>query len=109
MLNQISFFHLDNLIKSRVPFLFINMAGEDLSTGYTSIYKTHVEANQKMVHPDMVLKEYLNPAVSKDTAIVLLCNDGAKSQEIATEFEKNGYTNVYVMDGGFQQLVTERS
>lgn len=109
MLNQINYFQLDNLVRNRVPFLFLNMSGEDLSAGYTSIYKMHVENNQKMVAHDMVLKEFLNPTLSKDTAVVLLCADGAKSAEIAAEFEKNGYTNVYVMDGGYQQLVTERS
>ena len=109
MLNRIGFFQFDNLIRNRIPFLFLNMTSEDLSAGYTSIYKTHIENNHRLTQPENVLKDYLNPGLSKDTAIVLMCLDGAKSSQIATEFEKNGYTNVYVIDGGHQQLMTERS
>lgn len=109
MLNQIGFFHLDNLVKNRIPFVFINMTNEDVSSFYESIYKMHVQANQKMVPAEDVIKQYVNPKVSKDTAFVLMCADGAKSSQIAEEFEKNGYTNVYVIDGGYQQLMTERA
>ena len=109
MLNRIGFFQFDNLVKNRIPFLFLNLTTEDISIGYTSIYKLHVETNQKMTTESSILTDYLNSSLSKDTAIVLMCKDGAVSSQVATEFEKKGYTNVYVIDGGYQQLMTERS
>lgn len=109
MLNRIGFFQFDNLVKNRIPFLFLNMTNDDVSANYTSIYKMHMENNQKMVQADSVSKELNTPGVSKDTAIVLMCADGSNSPAIAANLEKNGYTNVYVIDGGYQQLMTERS
>ncbi|MFZ3228810.1 MAG: rhodanese-like domain-containing protein [Pseudobdellovibrio sp.] len=109
MLNRIGFFQFENLVKNRIPFLFLNLTKEDLSLWHTSLYKTHLENNQKFVTFETITNDYLNANLSKDTAIVLMCTDGTNSLEIASEFGKNSYTNVYVIDGGYQQLMTERS
>lgn len=109
MLNRIGFFHFENLVKNRIPFLFLNMTSEDISSWYTSIYKNHLEMYQKQITLNTAESEYLNSKLSKDTAFVLLCHDGVSSLSLAEKFQQAGYTNVYVIDGGYQQLVTERS
>lgn len=107
MLNKIGFFQLDNLVKNRIPFHLLNMAA-DLSSWYISVYKDHLVKNQMLVPPNELLQLVAVKELAFDAAIILLCNDGAASLEVYQELEKKGYTNVYVVDGGHQQMMTER-
>jgi rhodanese-related sulfurtransferase len=107
MLNKIGFFQLDNLINNRVPFLFYNMA-ESIAPWYSSVSKLHVQNYEKLM-PLAEIKTHLeNQKTPKDYAIVLLCNDGQQSLELYKQLAADSYTNVYVVNGGYQQIVTER-
>ncbi len=108
MLNKIGFFQLGNLIQNRVPFFLLNM-GPDISNWYTSLYKDHVNKNQTIVSSEGVENLLETRNVAKDAAIILLCADGQNSLVIFQALEKKGYTNVYLVDGGYQQMMTERS
>jgi rhodanese-related sulfurtransferase len=108
MLNKINFFQLDNLICNRVPFMFYNLSSS-VAGWYNSVNKMHVQNYEKMVKAEDVVPDLLNNKVPKEYAIVLLCPDGRISMKLYSELEKMAYTNVYVVDGGYQQLVTERS
>ncbi len=107
MLNKIGFFQLDNLIQGRVPFLFINL-GPEIMTWYASLSRQHLEKSLFATTEDQIIPNLTAQSIADHTAIVLLCLDGARSSKIAIDLEKRGYTNVYVIDGGHQQLVTER-
>jgi rhodanese-related sulfurtransferase len=76
---------------------------------YKSVSRMHVESYEKLVHEKNVIADIVQNNVPKDYAIVLLCPDGQCSMKLYKELEKLAYTNVYVVDGGYQQLVTERS
>lgn len=108
MLNKISFYQLDNLINNRVPFLFLNMS-ESLVSWYTSVSKMHLNTYEILTKPDQALPVLEERKAPKDYAIVLLCKDGSDSLRLYSELEKQGYTNVYLIDGGYQQMVTERN
>lgn len=107
MLNKISFYQLDNLIKNRVPFLFFNMS-ESISDWYTSINKTHLESYQILTTEALVTSILAEKKAPKDYAIVLMCSDGTISMKVEKKLHELAYTNVYVIDGGYQQIVTER-
>lgn len=107
MLNKINFFQLDNLINNRVPFMFYNMANS-VSDWYSSVSRMHVNTYEKVVKENEVVPNLTDNKVPKDYAIVLLCPFGQISLKLYSELEKLGYTNVYVVDGGYQQIVTER-
>ncbi len=107
MLNKIGFFQLDNLINNRVPFIFLNMS-RDISDWYNSVSKMHLNTYQNLVKPDSILPLLEEKKVPRDYAIVLLCDKGSDSLKACTELQNLGYTNVYVVDGGYQQMVTER-
>lgn len=107
-LNKISFFQFDNLICNRIPFLLVNL-GVDLSNLYSSIQKTHLETYQISTVLEKAESDLLMKQISKDFAIVLICQDGRKSEDLFKKLEKNGYTNVYVVNGGYQQMMTERT
>lgn len=107
MLNRIGFFQLDNLINNRVPFLFYNMS-ESIAPWYTSVSKMHVENYEKLMPVSEIKAHIESQKAPKDYAIVLLCNDGKQSLEIYNQLAAAAYTNVYVVNGGYQQIVTER-
>ncbi len=108
MLNKIGFFQFDNLIKNRIPFLLFNFS-KDLSSWYQSLYKEHLLKNQILTNSGQFLQDLESKAAAKDAAIILLCDETQESTRLFAELEKKGYTNVYVVDGGYQQMMTERS
>jgi rhodanese-related sulfurtransferase len=108
MQNKISFFQLDNLINNRVPFFFYNMS-ESIAPWYTSVTRMHVQTYETLISSDSVLNNLIEKNAPKDYAIVLLCRDGKESEQLMFVLEKNAYTNVYVVNGGYQQIVTERA
>lgn len=108
MTNKINFYQFDNLINNRVPFIFFNMS-ESLLGWYSSINKMHLETYQIITDQNHILSILIEKKSPKDYAIVLLCLDSSISLKLAQELEKLAYTNVYVIDGGYQQMVTERS
>ena len=107
MFNKIGFYQLDNLINNRVAFLFFNMS-ESLLNWYTSVSRMHLESYEILTTEAQIIAILNEKKAPKDYAIVLLCNDGSRSVLIEKELQKLAYTNVYVIDGGYQQLVTER-
>ena len=108
VLNKINFYQLDNLINNRVPFIFYNMS-ESITAWYSSVSKLHVQTYEKLITAEQVVEDLSRNKAPKDYAIVLLCKDGTDSLKLYSELEKMAYTNVYVVDGGYQQLMTERS
>ncbi len=105
--NKIGYYQLNNLIENRVPFMFFNF-GTDIAPWYSSIQKMHVEAWQIMTTESQLQQELDERKIPKDFALLLLCPDGKQSERIANSLEKKGYTNVYLIDGGYQQMVTDR-
>lgn len=108
MLNKINFYQLDNLISNRVPFLFYNLS-TSIADWYNSVNRLHVQTYEKLINESGVMTDISTNNVPKDYAIVLLCPDGRSSMKLYAELEKKAYTNVYVVDGGYQQIVTERA
>lgn len=107
MKNKIGFYQFDNLVKNRIPFMFINM-GEDISGWYQSIYKIHIERHQILTTLDQAENLLHEKQIPKDFAILLLCQNGKQSENFTDYLERNGYTNVYLVDGGIQQMMTDK-
>jgi len=107
MLNKISFYQFDNLVKNRIPFMFINM-GADISNWYQSIYKIHIERHQILTTLDQAENILNEKKIPKDFAILLLCQNGKQSENFTGYLERQGYTNVYLVDGGIQQMMTDK-
>jgi rhodanese-related sulfurtransferase len=106
--NKIGFYQLSNLVENRVPFLFLNLS-TNIADWFTLMAKMHVEVWQVMLSESQIEAELHQRQIPKDFAIVILCPDGKQSEKIAADLEKKGYTNVYLIDGGYQQMVTDKS
>lgn len=109
MLNKINFYQFDNLVRNRVPFLFFNFSGESLVTWYTVLEKMHLQTYEILLGAEALDAELELRRAPRDAAIVLLCPDGKLSLRLYGELAAKGYTNVYVVDGGYRQMVTEKA
>lgn len=108
MLNKIGFFQFDNLVQNRVPFILLNL-GTSLASLYFSIYKIHITNHEILTDETQALQTLEEMKVPLDAALILICDDGMKSSKVLDQLEKKGFSNVYLMNGGYQQLMTERS
>lgn len=107
-MNKIGYFQLENLIHNRVPFILLNL-GPSLVPLYISIYKMHVENHEILTDENQALKILEEMKIPLDAALVVLCENGEKSSRVVMQLEKKAYSNVFLMDGGYQQMMTERS
>lgn len=108
MLNKINSYQFDNLVSNRVPFLFFNMC-ESIASWYDHLGKLHIQTYEIVTTDADVMAEISNRFALKDSAIVLMCQNGSTSLKIQNDLQKMAYTNVYVIDGGYQQMMTERN
>lgn len=115
MAQFIGSFQFDNLVKGRVPFLFVNL-GIDTSEIYPHVYKMHLErmilSNPQGSLIELSVEKIIPLVQSHDTplegAIIILCEDGTKSIQIADALEQVHYKNVFVVAGGWKQILADR-
>lgn len=98
----IGFFQFDNLVRNRIPFLFLKNA-VDVESAFGVMEKMHIRnfsiilEKLDLSHAETALKER---HAQKDSPLVVLCEDGVKSLELANKLCEQGYMNVYyVLDG----------
>lgn len=104
ILNEITYFQFDNLIRNRIPFVVLNL-GVDLSRFFSiPLYQEHLETQTTVATPETVLSELQNRKVALDDAILVLCEDGAVSAQVVDELETKGFTNVFFAKSGFAKL-----
>ena len=87
--------------------MFVNF-GEDITNWYQSIYKLHIETYQVLTTLDQAEALLVERKIPKDFAILILCQNGKQSAHFANYLQNEGYTNVYLVDGGIQQMMTEK-
>lgn len=101
---EIGLFQLENLFLSPSRFLFFDLRTEKRPVApsidqYLS-RATAIEPNELGAH----LQAQNTP---HEFPILLLCQDGGTSAEIARGLEAAGYTNIYVVTGGVAGLLSE--
>lgn len=114
MAQSIGYFQFDNLVKGRVGFVFLNF-GVETHAVYPHIFKMHLESRQLQL-PQGDLKtasmEDILLAMNhypKEIAVIVLCQNGVKSAEVAQALEDAGYMNTYFIKGGWDQVLMERA
>ncbi len=103
-IDYIDLWQLKNLLENRVPFVFFDtreVKRDTLSQAELLLQSA------KPIEMKKVLLELKEERQTKEQPIVLLCEDGRDSTEIAKNLYKNGYLNVCVIEGGYRGLVEE--
>ena len=92
-------YQLENLIRSGVKFTFFNLASEQVSGKGDELANaaTRIGASE-------VLSRLQTDGAAPDSAVVLICEDGVKSKQVAQQLEQAGFMNVYRVEGGFAAL-----
>ena len=113
MAQSIGHFQFDNLVKGRIPFLFINF-GIDTSAVYPHVYKMHLErslfqvadGNIATMNAQDIVANIQSQSIPSSMAIVILCEDGNKSRSLGEVLEAAGYINVFVVEGGWNAVAS---
>lgn len=113
MAQSIGFFQFDNLVRGRVGFVFVNL-GIDTNPIYPHVFKMHLE--QKLLQlPEGDLAtatdEQILAAVNehpKESAVIVLDQNGVRSEKIASALEALGFINVFYVKGGWEQFLKDR-
>lgn len=106
ILNEIGAFQFQNLVKNRIPFVLISL-GADVAGLFSGFYQSHLESTLVTTNEQQVLSELVARQITKDYALVVLCADGMKSAQVVDRLEAAGYTNVYYLKTGTQNLREE--
>ncbi len=107
-LGYIGYFQLDNLIRSRVPFLLLNL-GTDIRSWYSSVSGLHLENHSVLCQNWADVEREINErSLPLHYAFVALSEDGLQAEKLAREMQDKGFANVYVIQGGLQKMLREK-
>ncbi len=95
-------YQLRNLIKNQVLFLYLDFRPPGTRAKQNPghwIFRGSVPCTF-----DAVAEQAARQALTKEHPIVLICENGETSMTAARELEKLGYSNVFVLRGGTEEL-----
>jgi|SRR6185312_12250324 len=105
----IGFYQFDNLVHNHIPFALFT-----LEFPFEKIYSSedlkHLQRQLillAVVSQNEILSIIENRGFKKDHPIVVLCEKGITSKEIAQALEEMGYMNTFFVLDGFKSLLPE--
>jgi|SRR5665213_1242935 len=101
---EIGLFQLENLIHSHSRFNFFDLRENTkaLPESLEAILARAIRLSVKTV------EQYVkDQRFAKDAPLILVCENGQTSVRAAEKLEAEGFTNVYVIEGGVEGLVSE--
>ena len=99
---MIDHFQLENLLNNYVHFYFYSLL--PLETLPSELTKKLTSSSGKLRHFNG-LNEFEREHSDTQMPVVLLCGTGRKSALMARKLTQCGFVNVYVLEGGLNQLM----
>lgn len=105
----LGFFQFDNLIRNKIPFLLLT-TNVDLEAHFGALERQHLQSYSVVLEDfslasvEQVLRE---KQTGKEHPIVMLCENGKKSEKLAKALSGQNYMNVYFFAGGFLAFKAE--
>jgi len=114
MAQSIGYFQFDNLVRGRVGFVFINL-GIDTTPIYPHVFKMHLEQRLLQLSAgdlasssnEQVLEAMKSHG--KETAVIVLDQNGSRSETLADLLESVGFMNAFYVKGGWDQFLKDRA
>ena len=106
-LNEIGLFQFNNLVQTRIPFLFVNL-GADINGIFSGPAKAHLENHTISGSESEMISEIEKRKLLLEHAIVILSKDGREAGKMAQQLEQKNYSNVYVIRDGLRGLQSEK-
>lgn len=101
---EIGLFQLENLITTPARFRLFDLRA-DKKTIHPGVDRLLAGAVQ--VTSDNFLGQVRQEKLPLDFPLILICETGDHSKRLAAQLEKSGHTNVYVVEGGAEGLLSE--
>lgn len=107
--NQLSTFQFHHLVRGNVPFALIHtgLPFEKIFSGaelrHIEIYQLRVE---KKSTAEEIAKLMTDKKVPKQYPILIVCDDGAWSEDMCTKLQ-SAFQNCFFLEGGWNQLEKE--
>lgn len=102
---EIGLFQLENLVLTRTQFGLLDLRQVPAVTSVRPIDMILKAA--VAVTPAQVVNYIQTQKWIKEYPVVLLCESGQVSSQIARQLEATGYSNIYVVAGGAEGLLSE--
>lgn len=102
--HDLDFFQLDNLIRNRIPFCFFNY-GTPLKNHYQLLEKMHL--NTWLIdisNHDEIENQILERNLPRHSGVIIICHDGTNSRQSQEKLLHKGFSNVYIISGGYNEL-----
>lgn len=102
-------FQVDNLMINNMPFLFLDLRAD---TAVPPELKKSVEQlmfwrRARAIAPQNAISTVQELAPQTMMPVLLLCEDGRNSSEVAVKLGDLGYGHILVVEGGIEQLARE--
>ena len=101
---SIDVFQLENLINNKLSFLFFNLSSTFSVDGYGNFVSSILKSSQASTQTDIRNKL---EKVDKSKPIILICERGNQSRDLARHLHKEGFINVFFVTGGIMSLTKE--
>lgn len=100
---EIGWFQIENLLLNQMKFTLFDLSSESRRPVEPKAFW----AQALKVLPHQVLVAAQNQLQSPEQPLLLLCLDGKTSSRAALELTKAGYRNLFVIEGGYQKLLSD--
>jgi len=105
-LNEIGEFQFENLIRNRIPFVFINLTPDLPQLFAQSFYQKHLESIEIRTQESSVIDQLKERNHPLHEAILIICENGDRSKQLVSLLEAQGYLNVFFMADGMKSLTS---
>lgn len=93
-------YQLENLLRASVRFQYLDLRSEEARASQTHFLLYGSQA----VLPSDAVSLLKSQSVPFDAGVILICEDGSTSAQVATDLEAAGFVNVYRVEGGLVAL-----
>lgn len=94
-------YQLKNILSQNVPRKLVAWDLPDLESQLKQWLKSPLPI---VVDPVDQVQEIMNWGLDKPFPIIVICEDGHRSQKVVEELSQNGYLNVYYLEQGLGSL-----
>jgi rhodanese-related sulfurtransferase len=103
-MEELGLFQLENLARTPTRFAFYDLRARrgDEPAALKALLQKATAATE-----ETVVAQLSKDAVEKDSPVVLICEDGKTSAQVARRLTTAGFANVYIVAGGVTALLSE--
>jgi rhodanese-related sulfurtransferase len=100
---MIGWFQIESLLLNHMGFILFDLRPHPDHTAEPKLFWDHA----RTVKPEDALSQAKEHLAALDQPLLLLCEDGEVSCQVAARLVRAGYSNLCVIEGGYKQLMSD--